>query len=76
MSRQVFSLVVSFVSDFLIGFTTAVMAAGIETGAAGLPSKAVWIMGILAGLLAASRRMQAAIEPALFSQPKPTKETT
>jgi hypothetical protein len=50
------------VSDFLIAFTTAVSSAAVASGSTTMPSKAVWVMGILSGLLAGARRMQAFIQ--------------
>lgn len=67
-----FDLVVSFVSDFIIAFATAVTSAMVATESATMPSMAVWVLGILSGLLAGARRMQAFLSsPPTLARAKP-----
>lgn len=57
------TLLVSFLSDFLITGGSTLTAGMVGSQVVALPNKAVWLMAIVAGLVQAARRVQAMFDP-------------
>lgn len=55
-------LLISALTDFIITGATAITSAMVATGSAEIPSKAVVILAVLGGLVAAARTIQQALK--------------
>lgn len=63
------TLSISFLTDFIISAGGAITTAMVASDNTAVPSVAVCIFAIVTGLVAASRRVQALLQPSL--NPKP-----
>ena len=59
------TLVISFITDFIISAGGAVSTAMVATGSTALPTKATAVFAVVTGLVAASRRIQALLSPSV-----------
>ncbi len=73
MSQLTFTVIVSFLTDFVISAGGALTTAMVATGVADMPTIPVWIFAAITGLIAASRRVQALLAPSP-APPKPPEE--
>ncbi len=65
-TAQLVTLLISFVSDFIITAGTGIATAMGATGVVAMPGKAVIVFAVLMGLVAAARRVQALIAPSVI----------
>lgn len=56
------TLIVSFITDFIISAGGALSTAMVATGSTSMPTKATTAFAIVTGLIAASRRIQALLQ--------------
>lgn len=71
MSQLVFTIIVSFVTDFLITGGSTIAGGMIGQKAMELPSTAVWVLAVVLGVVSAARRVQA-----IMAQPPTTTTKT
>ena len=55
-------LTISAITDFVISWGGAIMAAMVATGSAEMPSRAVMLLAVITGLVAAARTVQQALK--------------
>lgn len=66
-------ILIQFFFDFVITAGGIVSGAMLEQGTAMLPTRAVWVLALVTGFIAASRRAQAALQPSAIA-PAPDPE--
>lgn len=67
------TLLISFLTDFILAGGSALGAGAVGASTFALPSKGVWIMALVAGLMAGARRLQALVAPSITAPPQGVK---